>query len=71
MNKRQQDKVLAYLKRGNWISQERAIKLFRAFRLSSIIHRLREDGHEIVTKLHPNKKGDGHHARYTLSKEGK
>jgi hypothetical protein len=39
--KRHQDKVLAYLKRGNWISQERAIKLFRAFRLSSVIHTAR------------------------------
>ena len=35
------EKVLEYLKQGNYISDEKAVELCRSYRLSSIIHELR------------------------------
>lgn len=35
------DKVLEYLKEGNYISDAKAVELCNSYRLSSIIHELR------------------------------
>jgi hypothetical protein len=44
----QDEAVLDYLKRGNTITGVQALELFRCYRLSSVIHRLRnEHGYQI------------------------
>lgn len=65
MNNNSQDKqVLTYLKHGNTISQIEAIQLFDCYRLSSVINRLRNAGHKIITHPEPNKSRFGNRARY-------
>lgn len=65
MNIYSQDKqVLIHLQHGNTISQEEAINLFNCYRLSSVIHRLRNAGHKIITLTEPNKSRFGNRARY-------
>ena len=51
------ENVLVILKSGGSITQLGALKSFGCFRLSSVIHRLREEGHNIETRLvqHPTR----------------
>lgn len=58
--------ILNYLNQGNSITQIEAIKLFNCYRLSAVIHRLRNEGHQIETHKQPKKLNDGIFARYEL-----
>ena len=62
-----QTQVLSYLKQGKTLSQAEAIHHFDCYRLSAVIQRLRNLGHDIVTHQEPNQKNKGTHARYELS----
>lgn len=68
--KSKQDKVLDYLKthkRG--ITQATAIDRFQAYRLSSIIFRLKQQGYNIITNMEYHENKDGYmsgYARYVL-----
>ena len=52
----QKIKVLAWLKSVGNITSLEALKLFGAFRLAAIIHRLRNEGH-IIESVPTSKKG--------------
>lgn len=69
MKNTQLKQVLSYLKQGKTISQAEAIDLFKCYRLSAIIQRLRCAGYDIVTHHERNKSGIGRHARYELVQE--
>lgn len=60
----QRQQVLDHLKTQGSITSWEAITLFRATRLSGIIHSLRKSGYPIVSTMESN--GDKHYARYTL-----
>ncbi len=64
MNNTQVSHVLSHLKQGRSITQVDAIRLFKCYRLSAIIKRLRNQGYEIVTYNERNNSGTGTHARY-------
>lgn len=65
MDKNNQTKqILAHLKQGKTISQIEAIELCNCYRLSAIIKRLRNAGHNIITHREPNSISNGSHARY-------
>ncbi|WP_087548213.1 helix-turn-helix domain-containing protein [Acinetobacter sp. WCHA39] len=66
MRTSQIEQVLAHLKQGNTISQAEAINNFNCYRLSAVIKQLRNQGYEIMTRLEPNLKSKGNHARYEL-----
>lgn len=66
MTTNHQSQVLALLKQGKTLSQAEAIYYFDCYRLSSVIERLRKQGHEIVTHNEPNLNSKGTHARYEL-----
>ncbi len=65
----QQDQILVYMQAGNTITQIDALNLFGCFRLSAIIHDLRNNGHEIITHNERNPNNSGYHARYELIEE--
>lgn len=65
----QQNEVLKYLKQGNSITNKDAVMLFDAYRLGDIIHRLRNKGHNIDTRLVQNRHNHQKHAVYTLLRE--
>ena len=66
MNNTHQTQVLAHLKQGKTISPVEAINLYNCYRLSAVINRLRNVGHDIATHSEPNLNGKGIHARYEL-----
>ncbi|WOE32966.1 MULTISPECIES: helix-turn-helix domain-containing protein [unclassified Acinetobacter] len=66
MNNTQVTQVLEHLKQGRSITQVDAIRLYKCYRLSAIIKRLRNQGYEIVTYNERNSSGTGTHARYEL-----
>ena len=57
-------RILIHLKQGKTITSLEAQNLFYCFRLSAVIHRLRKEGHEIVTHRELNYLSKGSHARY-------
>lgn len=61
----QQDKILAFLKKGYFITQPIAVQEFNCWRLSSVIDRLRRQGYNIQTE----KTGKSGMAKYTLKME--
>lgn len=65
-NTSHQTQVLTHLKQGKTLSQAEAIYHFDCYRLSAVIQRLRNAGHDIVTHNEPNLNGKGTHARYEL-----
>lgn len=65
----QQDQILVNMQAGNTITQIDALNLFGCFRLSAIIHDLRNNGHEIITHNERNPNNSGYHARYELIEE--
>lgn len=69
MIRNHQQQILAHLKQGNTITQAEAIDLYKCYRLSSVINRLRSIGHDIVTHDKPNQGSKGIHARYELKME--
>lgn len=65
------ERVLEHLKTKGRLSQKGAIRLYSAYRLSAIIHRLRRRGYEIVTNIAKgtNRWGDKvHWGEYKLIK---
>ena len=62
--KNQLEKILSHLKQGETLSQAEAIYHFDCYRLSAVIQRLRNLGHDIVTHQEPNLNNKGSHARY-------
>ncbi len=64
MNSNQYQQILAHFKQGKTISQAESIELFNCYRLSAVIYRLRNAGHEIITLFEPNSTSHGTHARY-------
>lgn len=66
MNNTQLNQVLAHLKQGRSITQMDAIRLFKCYRLSAVVDKLRKQGFEIVTYNERNSSGIGTHARYEL-----
>ena len=57
------DRILMYMKTYGSITQKDAIDLFEAYRLSAIIHDLKnKDGYDITTEL----EGKAGYARYNL-----
>ena len=50
MNQTQDNRILEHLKKGQTITALEALELFGCFRLSAVIHRLREN-HEIDTNF--------------------
>jgi hypothetical protein len=66
MNTTHQQQILAHLKQGSTLTQAEAIDLYKCYRLSSVINRLRSIGHDIVTHDEPNQGSKGIHARYEL-----
>ena len=67
MSTNHQSQVLALLKQGKTLSQAEAIYHFDCYRLSAVIQRLRNSGHDIVTHQEPNLNNKGSHARYELN----
>ncbi len=67
MSTNHQTQVLAHLKNGKTLSQAEAIYHFDCYRLSAVIQRLRNSGHDIVTHQEPNLNNKGSHARYELN----
>lgn len=67
MSTNHQTQVLAHLKQGRTLSPVEAISLFNCYRLSAVIKRLRNSGHNIITHGEPNLNGRGTHARYELN----
>ena len=49
MTKTQTSDILQHLKDGRKLTQKEAINEYGAYRLSGIIHRLRKQGHDIVS----------------------
>lgn len=48
--KTQKEAILSYLQKGKSVTPMNALQLFGCFRLSSIIHKLRNEGYKIATK---------------------
>ena len=59
----QKSKVLTWLINVSGITPMEALKMFGAFRLAAIIHKLRDEGHNIKTTTVLD--GDKSYARYT------
>ena len=66
MTTNHQTQVLTHFKNGKTLSQAEAIALFKCYRLSAVIKRLRNAGHVIATHTERNSSGTGTHARYEL-----
>ena len=66
MNHTQIHQVLDHLKQGRTLTQADAIERFNCYRLSSIIHILRNQGFDIATYNERNTRRKGTHARYEL-----
>ena len=66
MNHTRVNQVLDHLKQGRTLTQADAIELFQCYRLSSIIHVLRNQGFDIATYNERNTRRKGTHARYEL-----
>lgn len=64
MKKTQEEKVLEYLKKHRTITPYQALDLFGCFRLASIIFRIKEDGHEVITQLIMKVDADGETMKY-------
>jgi hypothetical protein len=57
---RQEDRLLDYLGRKKYITPLESWSLLGIYRLSAVVHRLRQEGHNILTRRHKvqNKWGD-------------
>ena len=63
----QNDRILAYLKGGATLTQDKAIELFRCYRLSARIKDLRSKGYNIITATIPSQHGS--FAVYSLEED--
>lgn len=62
----QKEKVLEYLQQGKTITPVKAIAEFAVYRLAAIIHRLRDEGHNITTVMKRSHNGKPY-AEYRLN----
>ena len=69
-NKSQKDRILEYLEDGHSITPIDALNLFGCFRLSAVIFDLKEEGHDIQTKMVTNQNGKKFASYTLLSKNG-
>ena len=67
----QKDKVLAHLQENKKINPLEALNLYGSFRLGAIIFTLREEGHNIETKMKNNGVKKNHFAEYHYKGDGK
>ncbi|MGH1361002.1 MAG: helix-turn-helix domain-containing protein [Burkholderiaceae bacterium] len=67
MKKTQQQKVLAWLKAGNSITNMQAMRLFKATRLGDVIYQLRKKGFVIEGAPVKSRNGATHH-RYWMDR---
>ena len=67
--KSKKDLVLIHLQMHGSITSWEAIEKFRATRLSDIVFKLKQDGHNISSKPEQNKETGTNYARYTLHQE--
>jgi cytidine deaminase len=67
----QKDKVLAHLQENKKINPMEALHLYSSFRLGAIIFTLREEGHNIETKMINNGVKKNHFAEYHYKGDGK
>ena len=65
------DKILDWLKMGESITQIKAIDYYNCYRLASVIHRLKQEGHNIRCENKRNMNTGSVHGEYTLVPEGK
>lgn len=63
--------ILRYMEQNGSITGLQAWKLFHVYRLAVVIHRLREEGHDIDTVMVEDIHGEeyGKYAKYVLRKE--
>ena len=61
--------IIAYLKKGNTITQMQALKLFNCFRLASRISDIKRMGYAIHKVMVKNMENGKHYAQYSI-KEG-
>lgn len=68
MNNTQSEQILNHLKqdKDKSITPMDAVQYYDIYRLSAVILRLRNAGHDIVTHHERNHSGIGRHARYEL-----
>ena len=67
--KSKKDMVLIHLQMHGSITSWEAIEKFRATRLSDIVFKLKQDGHNISSSPEQNKETGTNYARYTLHQE--
>ena len=67
----QKDKVWAHLIENKKINPLEALNLYGSFRLGAIIFTLREEGHNIETKMKNNGVKKNHFAEYHYKSDGK
>ena len=60
----QKEKVLAHLIENKKINPLEALNLYGSFRLGAIIHNLRQEGHNIETKMKASGVKKNHFAEY-------
>jgi hypothetical protein len=68
MKKSKHQEIKEHLQQGHTITGLTAMALFNVYRLSSVIHRLRNDGMKIKTTMVTTPSGDTF-ARYELAKD--
>ena len=67
----QKDKVLAHLQENKKINPMEVLNLYGTFRIAAIIHTLRDEGHNIETKMINNGVKKNHFAEYHYKGDGK
>ena len=67
----QKDKVLAHLQENKKINPMEGLNLYGTFRIAAIIHTLRDEGHNIETKMINNGVKKNHFAEYHYKGDGK
>ena len=67
----QKDKVLAHLQENKKINPMEGLNLYGTFRIAAIIHTLRDEGHNIETKMINNGVKKNHFAEYHYKGDGR
>ena len=64
----QEERILHYMENGYSITAMGALNLFQCFRLASRINSLKNQGHNIVSKMRTDPATKKRYAQYTLTK---
>ena len=67
----QKDKELAHLQENKKINPMEGLNLYGTFRIAAIIHTLRDEGHNIETKMINNGVKKNHFAEYHYKGDGR